>query len=964
MGKYRTIGADLNRDYRNDLNTNFEQIDTDIKVTAAETKRVETELKEQLDTFVGGGLIEGTEAARDKANKAAVNADTKAALANTKATYANTQGDYAKAQGDHAKLQGDYAKDKAVEADAAANKAIAEATNLDGLKIAVTDATQAANVSASKADTSATNAESAGLKAKTAADNADSYALKADAAADNANANALLAKQGADKANAESTGLETLKLNVTTATKSAKESAQTATTAAGNADAVTLKADTAADNADAKALEAEAQAAHALTQGDYAKEQGTHAKTQGDHAKVEGDKAALESADLAGLKEAVTSATDDAVTAAELANIESTGLASMKDEVTTATLVAEGASTQATEQADYAKAQGDFAKAEGGKAALETGNLTDAKAAVEAATSQAVTASESADVAKQATELATTNAEVVTLKADTAATNADDKALIAQTAADNADSKALEAETQATYSKTQGDYAKEQGDAVQGVFDAGLVASVNGKTGKVVLSAEDVGADTPESVNIKVAAVKDYANEQISLIPKPDFTGYETEIGAQAKADTASQSAKDYTDTKIAEIPDVDISGKVDVEAGKGLSTNDYTTAEKNKLTGIQAGAEKNIPVPVANKVQAEAGTDNSNFMTPLRTSEAIMKLSPPTDISGKVDKVAGKKLSTEDYTTVEKTKLSGVEAGAQKNVAPTWAGITGKPTTFPPATHPHAISDIAGLRTEIDTLKSSVSNGKKLIATAITGKNVPTSSSDTFEVMAGNIGLLGGFKREPTDFSGSPGSDTLIAGDMQAGYFGTVPASEIFTGSAIASAVGLSYGTLQNNETDWLKFAYEGKILFRPMKSIRSNLNWSVINSAGCVDGTKQVGKGALVYKVRLMGGLKKDWVSLSNSAIGSEWNKLILPLHEKSIKNNWDVVDVESNIPNWANFSDIDLLTKEEFGNGATVICKEKLYSECISRGRSGAEQKIKIGISEVNPSLGWAPVLELIQ
>jgi len=35
--------------------------------------------------------------------------------------------------------------------------------------------------------------------------------------------------------------------------------------------------------------------------------------------------------------------------------------------------------------------------------------------------------------------------------------------------------------------------------------------------------------------------------------------------------------------------------GKVNVEAGKGLSTNDYTTAEKEKLAGIAAGAEVNV---------------------------------------------------------------------------------------------------------------------------------------------------------------------------------------------------------------------------------------------------------------------------------------------------------------------------------------------------------------------------------
>ncbi|MCK0519311.1 hypothetical protein [Williamsia sp. DF01-3] len=37
-----------------------------------------------------------------------------------------------------------------------------------------------------------------------------------------------------------------------------------------------------------------------------------------------------------------------------------------------------------------------------------------------------------------------------------------------------------------------------------------------------------------------------------------------------------------------------DLSGKVDVVAGKGLSTNNYTTIEQTKLTGIAAGATQN----------------------------------------------------------------------------------------------------------------------------------------------------------------------------------------------------------------------------------------------------------------------------------------------------------------------------------------------------------------------------------
>ena len=37
------------------------------------------------------------------------------------------------------------------------------------------------------------------------------------------------------------------------------------------------------------------------------------------------------------------------------------------------------------------------------------------------------------------------------------------------------------------------------------------------------------------------------------------------------------------------------LSGKVDKVDGKGLSTNDYTTAEKNKLAGIAEGANRYV---------------------------------------------------------------------------------------------------------------------------------------------------------------------------------------------------------------------------------------------------------------------------------------------------------------------------------------------------------------------------------
>jgi len=62
---------------------------------------------------------------------------------------------------------------------------------------------------------------------------------------------------------------------------------------------------------------------------------------------------------------------------------------------------------------------------------------------------------------------------------------------------------------------------------------------------------------------------------------------------------------------------------------------------------------------------------------------------------SDKVDKVAGKGLSTEDYTTAEKSKLAGIQAGAEVNVNADWNAVSGDaqilnkptiPTSLPPS--------------------------------------------------------------------------------------------------------------------------------------------------------------------------------------------------------------------------------------------------------------------------------------
>ena len=127
-----------------------------------------------------------------------------------------------------------------------------------------------------------------------------------------------------------------------------------------------------------------------------------------------------------------------------------------------------------------------------------------------------------------------------------------------------------------------------------------------------------------------------------------------------------------------------ELNKKVDKVEGKGLSTEDYTTADKTKLAGIASGAQVNSITGVKGGAEESYRTGNVNITAANlglgnvnNTSDADKPISTATQtaLNNKVDKVTGKGLSSEDYTSAEKTKLSGIEAGAQVN---TITGIKG----------------------------------------------------------------------------------------------------------------------------------------------------------------------------------------------------------------------------------------------------------------------------------------------
>ena len=145
-------------------------------------------------------------------------------------------------------------------------------------------------------------------------------------------------------------------------------------------------------------------------------------------------------------------------------------------------------------------------------------------------------------------------------------------------------------------------------------LDAALEAVLTGKADKATTLAGYgiTDAYTKEELNAKISAVYKPAGTAATFADLPelskDVLGNVYNMGEDfvTTPDFVEGEGREYTkgtNVVVVQADDgykfdvlagiVDISGKVDKESGKGLSTNDYTTAEKNKLAGVTAGATK-----------------------------------------------------------------------------------------------------------------------------------------------------------------------------------------------------------------------------------------------------------------------------------------------------------------------------------------------------------------------------------
>ncbi|MGN0138267.1 MAG: hypothetical protein ACI381_06660 [Candidatus Methanomethylophilaceae archaeon] len=116
-------------------------------------------------------------------------------------------------------------------------------------------------------------------------------------------------------------------------------------------------------------------------------------------------------------------------------------------------------------------------------------------------------------------------------------------------------------------------------------------------------------------------------------------------------------------------------------KAQVGLGNCD-NTSDANKPISTATQAALDLKAAAADLTSHTGNTSNPHGVTKAQvglgncdnTSDADKPISTATQsaLDLKVDKVTGKGLSTEDYTTTEKTKLSGIASGAQVNVIET----------------------------------------------------------------------------------------------------------------------------------------------------------------------------------------------------------------------------------------------------------------------------------------------------
>ena len=349
-------------------------------------------------------------------------------------------------------------------------------------------------------------------------------------------------------------------------------------------------------------------------------------------------------------------------------------------------------------------------------------------------------------------------------------------------------------------------WTEEGWDALSGSFDTtaieGSIQEVADNLAQEILDRTQ--ADTTINNNISSLTNRVKVNEDKLTI----INGNEATTGSIANA---IKQAKSYTDTTVT------------AEQTRAENAEQKLTSDLASEVTRAKGAESANATAIANEVERATGVEetlNSNI-TQLQTQ--------------KVDKVEGKGLSTNDYTTPEKNKLAAIEAEANKYVLPaatttTLGGIivgdrlsiddTGKLVATYTYTLPKASSSVLG--------------GVK------TGSNI-TNTDGTISLTKANVTSALGV--DPTTTYVKKAGDTMT---------GALTNSSTISGSKLISTVSTGTAPIQVSST-----------------TLCTNLNADMVDGYNVAEGDKT---GIYYTKFYKIGANNTDWLRLATLPLVSQ--------------------------------------------------------------------------------------------
>ena len=302
-------------------------------------------------------------------------------------------------------------------------------------------------------------------------------------------------------------------------------------------------------------------------------------------------------------------------------------------------------------------------------------------------------------------------------------------------------------------------------------------------------TASENGIHLSSSLCISSDTVNNDYNNEIELITNGDGTKYLANDGTYktvtvpTKVSELTNDSGYLVNSDIANLATKDeVSTKVDKVSGKGLSTNDYTTDEKNKLAGIASGAEVNVNADW-NATSGDAMIINKPTI-PSKTSQLtndsgyITSSVVDTKISAAVAAVYKVKGSVANYASLP---TSSVTVGDVYNLSDTGANYVC--TSISPITW-----DKLSETVDLSAYSTTAENDAKYQAKGNYITSIPTASS----------GTLGGIKTGYT--TSTANKNYAIKLDSNSNAYVNVPWTDNNTTYSAGTGISLSGTTFSNS--------------------------------------------------------------------------------------------------------------------------------------------------------------------